>query len=507
MKTGTRIIADLYRDSVALMKISSTVSLLDGVSQASCIMATPANLELLHEAGLLRDNPGAQPNEVLIAIEADDEATVATALDAAEAALRAEPTVSATGDTQAEPARSLAMALDEHVGANLALVATPGPFATAEATKALNLGLNVMMFSDNVAIEDEIALKALADRNGLMVMGPDCGTAIVDGAPLGFANVVRRGNIGIVAASGTGLQQVSCLVHEAGAGVSQAIGTGGRDLDTRVAGRTTLRGIQALAEDPDTDVTVLISKPPAPEVAASVLELAAGSGKPVIACLLGFRPDATDAAGVTFAATLEDAARLAVSAAGNGAVPDTPQTVTGRRPGVGRRYLRALYSGGTFCYEALTMLGGRFDGVHSNTSYASTQTLNDPWSSSGHTILDLGDDLFTRGRPHPMIDHRLRNERLLAEAADRETAVILFDVVLGHGAHEDPLTAMTPSLSEIRDRHGDDGPVMLGFVCGTDADPQGLARQKAGLAELGVLLADNNAQAVRTAGTLLEDVR
>jgi len=507
MNMGTRIIADMYRDSVALMKISSAITLLDGVRQASCIMATAANLDLLREAGLIDGDPGARPNEVLIAVEAETDAALSTALDTAEAELRADPVVADGGDVTSEPLRSIEMALDANVEANFTLVATPGPFAAAEAFKSVQLGLNVMMFSDNVTIEDELALKTQADQAGLMVMGPDCGTAIIDGAPLGFANVVRRGTVGIVAASGTGLQQVSCLVDAAGCGVSQAIGTGGRDLDSRIGGITTRRAITLLGADPDTKVIVLISKPPAPDVATSVLEHAVATGKPVIACLLGHTPDEPGLAGVSFARTLEEAAQLAVVAAG--ATSGTPGgLIEGVLPGLNgeRRHLRALYSGGTFCYEALTMLGGTLDAVHSNTSSTGIQTLNDPWTSVGHTVLDLGDDLFTRGRPHPMIDHRLRNDRIAAEAQDPDTAVILFDVVLGHGSHEDPVAAMAPALSSVPGRDTG-GPVLLGFVCGTGGDPQGLARQRDAMADLGVLLADNNAQAVRTAAAILEGAK
>lgn len=504
MKLGTRIIADMYRDSVALMKISSAITGLDGVGQASCIMATPANLDLLREAGLIADDPGARPNEVLIAVEAETDAALNAALDAAEAELRADPVVANDGGVASEPLRSIEMALDANVDANFTLIATPGPFAAAEAFKAVHLGLNVMMFSDNVSIEDELALKTQADQSGLMVMGPDCGTAIIDGAPLGFANVVRRGAIGIVAASGTGLQQVSCLIDAAGCGVSQAIGTGGRDLDSRIGGITTMRAITSLGADPDTKVIVLISKPPAPDVARIVLEHAVATGKPVIACLLGHTPEGPGLSGVSFASTLEEAAQLAVTAAGATAA-QPGGLIDASLPGLNgdRRYLRALYSGGTFCYEALTMLGGTLDGVHSNTHSAGIQTLNDPWTSAAHTVLDLGDDLFTRGRPHPMIDHRLRNDRILSEAEDPDTAVILFDVVLGHGSHEDPGAAMAPTLSAVPSQKNG-GPVLLGFVCGTGGDPQGLARQREAMADLGVLLADNNAQAVRTAAAILE---
>jgi FdrA protein len=511
MNMGTRIIADMYRDSVALMKISSAISLLDGVRQASCIMATPANLDLLLEAGLIAGDPGARPNEVLIAVEAETDAALSAALDAAEAELRADPVVPVDGGIASEPLRSIEMALDANVDANFTLIATPGPFAAAEAFKSLRLGLNVMVFSDNVSVADERALKTLADQAGLMVMGPDCGTAIIDGAPLGFANVVRRGEIGIVAASGTGLQQVSCLIDASGCGISQAIGTGGRDLDSRIGGITTRRAITSLGADPDTKVIVLISKPPAPDVARAVLEHAVATGKPVVACLLGHTPEGSSLSSVSFARTLEEAAYLAVTASGasSGASAAAPGgLIEAPLPALSadRRYLRALYSGGTFCYEALTMLAGTLEDVHSNTSSAGTQTLNDPWTSTGHTVLDLGDDLFTRGRPHPMIDHRLRNDRIMAEAEDPETAVILFDVVLGHGAHEDPVAAMAPALSAVTAQKNG-GPVLLGFVCGTASDPQGFARQRDGLADLGVRLADNNAQAVRTAAAILEDAQ
>ncbi|MFT5182663.1 MAG: FdrA protein [Alphaproteobacteria bacterium] len=390
-------------------------------------------------------------------------------------------------------------------------MATPGPFAAAEASKALRLGLNAMVFSDNVAIEDEIELKEFAARAGLMVLGPDCGTAVIDGVPLGFANVVRRGNIGVVAASGTGLQQVICLVDGAGGGISQAIGTGGRDLDARVGGATMMQGIRALAADPDTSVIVLISKPPAPDVAAAVMELASATGKPIVACLLGADTSQFATGNIHPVATLEDAAAAALAlsrgeALSGGANPAALEALIAQAPQVAsdRKYLRGLYSGGTFCYEALSLLGGRLDSLRSNTSFPAASLINDPWHSEGHTVLDLGDDVFTRGRPHPMIDHRLRNERLIQEAADPETAVVLIDVVLGCGAHDDPAAAMAPALAEARQQNNGSAPALVGFVCGTEGDPQGLARQKAALSEAGVLLADSNAQAVRLATAIIE---
>jgi succinyl-CoA synthetase alpha subunit len=259
-------------------------------------------------------------------------------------------------------------------------------------------------------------------------------------------------------------------------------------------------------------VLVLISKPPAPEIAAAVMDLANACGKPVVVCLLGADPNQLASGNIHAAATLEDAAAAALAlsrgeAISGGADTSALEALIAQAPKVtnGRRYLRGLYSGGTFCYEALSLLGGRLESMRSNTSFPATSLINDPWHSEGHTVLDLGDDVFTRGRPHPMIDHRLRNERLIQEAADPETAVVLIDVVLGHGSHEDPTTAMAPALAEARQQIGGSGPALVGFVCGTEGDPQGLSRQRAALREAGVLLADNNAQAVRLAAAIVED--
>src|SRR4030095_10708603 len=145
------------------------------------------------------------------------------------------------------PLSSIALGLERAEDADIALISVPGDYAAAEALKALAQGLNVMLFFDNVAIADERAIKLYARARTLLVMGPDCGTAIVNGVPLGFANVVRRGDIGLVAASGTGLQEVTCRIHNLGGGISQAIGTGGRDLKDAGGGMPVLQGAAARA--------------------------------------------------------------------------------------------------------------------------------------------------------------------------------------------------------------------------------------------------------------------
>jgi FdrA protein len=509
MAHATKVISNFYRDSVALMQLSARLTALPGMREASAVMASPSNLALLREAGLLTAEVKAGANDLLIALEAHDEAALAAALAEAESSLTKQPTASGGGSgPRREPPRSLQMGRDLLPAANLALISTPGDYAAAEALKALHLGLNVMLFSDNVPIADEVMLKRYAQSHDLMVMGPDCGTAIIGGIPLGFANAVRRGSIGLVGASGTGLQHVSCLIDRLGAGISQAIGTGGHDLSRDVGGITMLQGLAALAADAATKTIVLISKPPAADIAARVLARASETGKPVVVNFLGADPASITASGVTAVKTLEDAAIAAVALA-NGRSREEEQTapllldLPSLAPG--QRYIRGLFSGGTLCYEATLLLAEAFPDVRSNTPVGAARALENVWQSTGHTLIDLGDDVFTRGRPHPMIDHRLRNERLLAEAQDPQTAVILLDVVLGYGAHPDPAGVIAPVVATaIANAAASDRVLsVVGFVCGTPADPQNLPRQEAQLREAGMLLARSNAEAARIAASIL----
>ena len=514
-----RIFSNMYRDSVALMRLSAELTERPGIVQVSAVMATPANLDLLAQAGLLDDRIDASPDQLLIVVEGEDATTIDTIMAAAEAALAAAPGASADdeGARESRP-RSLAMAAGTAADPTLALISTPGEYAGSEALKALRLGLNVMIFSDNVSLDDEIVIKKTAAESALLAMGPDCGTAIIDGVPLGFANDVRRGDIGIVGASGTGMQQVCCLIDRDGKGISQAIGTGGRDLHTAVGGITMSRGLAMLADDPDTKVIVLVSKPPDPDVANRLLADATAAGKPVVINFLGASADIgrTGNGKLHSAETLEDAAKIAIALSDGGRVAPREAPIDGeplrdalsaaRRLAPGQRFVRGLFSGGTLCYEAVMLLHEALAGVWSNTPRDEKFRLPDPWASNGHTIVDLGADEFTRGRPHPMIDHRLRNDRLIQEARDPETAVIQFDVVLGHGAHPDPAAAMIPALESARRAAEADGRdvVLIGSVCGTERDPQCLSDQANRFRAAGVVLAESNASAARLARAALE---
>jgi FdrA protein len=502
-----RIVHNTYRDSVSLMQLSARIAGLAGVRQAAVVMATEGNLALLREAGLLEGAVDASPSDLLAVAQGETEDALRAALDETERALTGAAAAGPRRGPQEIAPRSIRMALAARPEANLALISTPGEYAAAEALKALRLGLHVMLFSDNVSLADEVLLKREGEARGLLVMGPDCGTAIVAGVPLGFANAVRKGPIGVVGASGTGVQQVTSLIDQAGLGVSHALGTGGRDLKSEVGGATMLRAIDELAADAGTRVIVLVSKPPAREVAEKVLARARATGKLAIACFLGAAAADIEGGNVRAAATLEEAAAMALAAARGtqyaGSERHLPQ-FPAPRLAPGQRYVRGLYSGGTFCYEATLLLAQALQGVHSNTPVAGATALDDVWQSRGHTLVDLGDDEFTRGRPHPMIDHRLRNERIVREAGDPEVAVILLDVVLGYGAHPDPAAEMQAALRAARTaaRRGGREIAFVGFVCGTERDPQGYAGQVAALAESGVILAASNAQAARAAAAI-----
>jgi succinyl-CoA synthetase alpha subunit len=453
-------------------------------------MATPANLAVLAAAGMSEAAAaGPGPNDLVVAVTAGTGKEAAAALERASALLAANV---GPAEDEAATGKPAAQTIGEGVAAlpdaNLALVSTPGTYAAAEALKALKRGLNVFLFSDNVPIEDEVALKTLAGRKGLLVMGPDCGTAIVGGVPLGFANAVRRGPIGLAAASGTGLQQVSCLIDRFGSGVSHALGTGGRDLDERVGGRTMLAAIRLLLDDPGTRVLVLISKPPSRTVARAILDAVRGASKPVVVNFLGGDPAEARAAGAHPARTFEAAAAIATALAFAEPPPTqevgpdaTLLTATDRiaeRLAPGQSTVRGLFSGGSLAGEAKLLLKDLRHGAHD-------------------AVIDLGDDEYTVGRPHPMIDPRLRVEKILEAAADPEVAVVLLDVVLGYGSHVDPGGALAPAIREAEAvaRKAGRGLAVVASVCGTATDPQDLLRQEATLADAGVLLAPSNAQA------------
>ena len=502
MSIQHKIFSNMYQDSVSLMQLSAQISTLPGLTQASVIMGTPSNLQQLRDAGLGNDCK-ASPSDLVIAVNGTDEACEA-AFELALQRLTARPATDQGGGITAPPLSSLAMAKEALPEANMALISVPGEYAAAEAIKALQLGMHVMLFSDNVSLAQEKAIKTLARSKQLLVMGPDCGTAIINGLPLGFANVVRRGGIGVVGASGTGVQEVTCRIDQLGAGVSQALGTGGHDLHQEIGGISMLHGLEALIDDPATAVIVLISKPPAAEVAARILSKAEAAGKPVVVNFLGAPASEINRPNVTAATTLADAAGYAVALLQQQPLPAPAAQLTDadanqisklcRTLPATRTTIRGVFAGGTFCFESQLLCQQEGFFAASNTPVAGNTRLDDIWHSKGHTLVDLGDDDFTRGRPHPMIDPTLRNQRIQAELADPAVAVVLFDLVLGYGAAPDPAAELTAVIRHARNQGGD-VPLLIAHVCGTNSDPQNREQNIKALQDAGVLVASCNAQA------------
>lgn len=507
---------DSYHDSVLLMRISRELKALPGIQDAAVAMATPQNRALLSEAGYVSaEMDAAGPNDLIIAIRG--EGVDRAGIEGQIANLLKPP--GAEGEVEQRP-RSLTAALRTAPEANLAIVSVPGLYAAREARRAIERGLHVMLFSDNVSVEDEVSLKSEAVRRGLLMMGPDCGTAILNGKPLAFANVVRRGPIGVVGASGTGIQEVTCCIHRLGGGITHAIGTGGRDLSDKVGGLMTLMGIEALAADPATSVIVVISKPPSPTVAAKVTEALRRTGKPGVVHFVGV--SATDSArsdttgkDIVYADSLASTARTACRLAGLSVPTESPDSACVEPAAKLAARLRAdtklrgLFCGGTTGQEALALLTRGGLEVRSNLHKNGPLRIEGREQVSGHAVLDLGDDVFTVGRPHPMIEPSLRNERLQQEMTDPDVGILLFDCVLGYGSHEDPAGVLAEGVKAAQPvaRDRGTGLIAIASITGTDLDPQGYSGQYRKLEGAGITVAESNRDAAMLAAAVVKNLQ
>jgi FdrA protein len=506
---------DAYYDSVFLMLTAKAVKQIPGVQEVFILMGTEANLELLKSIGL--STPEAQnatPNDLVIAVEAQTDALVEQAFQTAREALhKRQRQVAEEGDYRPV---AFETALKMMPGANLIVISVPGIYAAREAGRALDHGLHVMLFSDNVSLEDEIQLKKQAWEQGLLMMGPDCGTAIINGIPLCFANVVRQGGIGIAAASGSGLQEVCCHIHSLGGGISQALGTGGRDLQTQVGGTMMLMGIEALKHDSETKVIVVISKPPAVEVAQKVAAKLEETQKPCVIHFIGQTPG-DHSEQLRYAADLEETAGMAVAFSKGERYPgrilslsesslhETVERET-HRMSRNQRYLRGLYTGGSLADESMILFDREGLEVFSNVQTKSERFLPNPHVSQKHSIVDLGEDLFTAGRPHPMIDPSIREERLFKEMEDPEVALLLMDFVLGYGAHEDPCGAMLGALAQAKQKAEARGGyiAIVASIVGTEGDFQDLKEQRKKLESAGCVVMPSNYQAAMLAMKIIK---
>lgn len=504
------VIKNRFYDSVLLMQIANDIKSHFGFEKVSVMMGTVPNKDLMTETEVLCDEGrAAGANDVIVAFASDDGADFAGALEFLNGLLEKRDVKLDTGGVNVSYP-TVDAAFKAHDDANIVFISLPGPFVRYEAQKAVKLGLNVMIFSDNVSLEDEIALKREALKKNVMVMGPDCGTTIVKGVALGFANVIQAGDVGIAGASGTGIQELTVLLSDKGIGITHALGTGGRDVTAPVGGITILQAIKALEEDEATKIVAVISKPPCDEVVRRMLDELEKGGKPAVVCFMRDGEVPKDYANIRFAATIED--EVGILEEMKTGVPYRKSLFSEDFESVARRareaasrlapeqkYIRGLYSGGTLCDEALIILRHALGDVWSNTSLYPDRRLENARIAKEHSLVDMGDDEFTRGMPHPMIDFTLRKERLAEECRKKDVGVILLDVVLGYGSHMNPAKELAEVIVRERAAANAEGRdfVVCAYICGSEGDPQNRDRQKRLLEEAGVILMPSNAQAAR----------
>ena len=512
-----------YFDSVFLMQVAKRIAGQPGFRDASAVLGTEANKKLLAELGYGSGQGGelaaAGPNDLVLALEGDAAAVGAVASDP-DLWLSRVPASSPEKDTGTPEPRSLPEAVALRPDCSVAVVSVPGEYAAREARLALREGLNVFLFSSNVSVQDELALKTEAKERGLIVMGPDCGTAFISGAGIGFANAVRRGPIGIIGSTGTGMQEFSSLVHQAGSGISHGIGTGSRDLSDAIGGISTMSAIDALESDQGTKVITILSKPPGAAATARLVDRFQRCSKPVVVCLLGSGA-VQSTRNLRSAATIDAAVGAALEAAGAGAPADllgesepvgemALAQISKMRPG--QLYVRGLFAGGTFCYQSQAIFHKAGIIVHSNSPLPGMLELADPRESRENSLVDMGAEMFVEGRPHPMIDATLRRQRLAQEGNDPAVAVILLDFILGAISSQNPVGDLLEAIRGVQDaaRRRGGHLCVTASVCGTDEDAQGLQSQISALVDAGVCVFSSNARAAsfcREASLLLAQRR
>jgi succinyl-CoA synthetase alpha subunit len=494
------ILKGRYYDSITLMSVAKELRNLEGVEEILIVMGTQQNKLILKSLDMyINEFDEARDNELLIAVKTSNEKLCDEVISKAQDLLST---------------RSLDSALKILPNSNIALISVPGQFAAYEAMNALRKGLHVMIFSDNVPFEKAYEIKKYGREKGLLVMGPGCGTAIINGAPLGFANVINRGDIGIVSSGGTGLQEVCCIITNMGGGISQAIGTGGDDVKKHFEGMSFITGLEALIEDNDTKVIVLISKPPDLEVLEKIGEVIKKSKKPIIGAFLGVEKEIIKNYGAIPAQNLEEAALLAISYSKGipwsfflEKIKETENMLMEKAKIVSKtftdeqKFFRGLFQGGTLAYENQVILKNFVKTLYSNVPLKSNIKLENPWFSKEHTVIDFGDEFFTVGRLHPQLNYELRNQRILSEARDKSVAIIYLDIVIGFGTNPDPKSELLPVLLEIKKTSN---VLIIITITGTDKDPQNKKDLIESFKNLGIEVFERNATASKFAGYILK---
>lgn len=509
----SKVVPRAYHDSVRLMQVSKELSNLDSVERTFVAMGTGSNKRVLEQIGLLTDAvKDAGANDLIFVVEAKSKVIGENALAKAEIVLSEGGKKTVKNNKERLP-QSFGQAYKVFQDANMLFVSVPGAYAGLEAAKALNMNMNVMLFSDNVSLKDELRLKKIAKKKGLLLMGPGCGTAIINGIALGFANVLDRGPVGVVGASGTGTQEFTTLLDRMGVGVSQVIGVGGRDLTDTIGGIMMKQGINMLASDPSTELIVLISKPPSINVIPKIMEEALVIGKPVVVNFLGYKPS-QKFENFYFTETIEDTAEAVLSIINKSTDPFLVTKTTAllemaynerARFSKNQKYIRGLFSGGSLCDEAIDVFRRYSLEIYSNVETSKKWTLKNSQISKEHSCIDMGEEEFTKSRPHPMIDLSLRQERIKREANDPSVAVILIDVVIGYGSHDSPASGLAETIQKAKENAIDNNRYLsvVAHVCGSHNDHQGLKIQEEYLRNAGALVLPTNAQAAKVAAAIV----
>lgn len=504
MASGFVIRRNQYFDSLFLMGVNKKLMDEKGVLQTAVLMGSAANKKLL--ADIAVEDPqidAAQPNDLIVAVSAETQSIVDTLLAKLDSYLIVTEKVQSASEV-----KTFEAALEKKPDANLAVISVPGEYAAREAFKALRAGLNVFLFSDNVSIEDELELKTYATQHGLLVMGPDCGTSIIGGKGIGFANAVRSGSVSVIGAAGTGLQEFTAQIHNAGQGIRHAIGTGSRDLSDAIGGMTTLTALQALKQDPETKVIVFVSKPPSEKTLKALMGQVQKVEKPVVGCFLGIRQElVVQGADFTQASTIDDAVHetlLKLKTADMRQLTTADQLTRMAREvrshfSTEQRYLRGIFAGGTFTYQAQQILQQAGVKVYSNAPLDKQYRLEHPDHSRENTIVDMGDEFYMQGKPHPMIDGTMRRLRILSEGQDPHVAILFLDIILGYNSSKDPAGELADALVEVKSQSKKRGGhlCVVASVCGTNKDPQDLGLQVEILHNTGALVFESSALASR----------
>ncbi len=510
MISGYKIRKNQYFDSVFLMGINKKLSENPGVNQTAVLMGTEKNKELLLDIGIKNDEIiAAGANDLIVAVTAETQSIVDGLLADLDKILNAD-----AGETAGQKWSSFEEGLEYQSDSNLVVISIPGEFVYREAMKALEAGLHVFIFSSNVPLEEEKKLKEFAAGKNLLVMGPDCGTSLISGKGIGFANAVRKGSIGVIGASGTGLQEFTCQIHNAGLGISQAIGTGTNDVSDQIGGITSFLAVEALEADPETKLITFISKPPGKNFQGALIKRLNECSKPAVCCFLGSETNSNQGGKIKFAGTIDEAVAWAQHITAGDPEPVEPGLTEEELSWVDaeiekfipeQRYLRGVFAGGTYCYQSQHVLQNMGVEVFSNAPLEADYKLEDPDQSRASTIVDMGDEHYTQGKPHPMIDGTLRKERILNESSDPQIAVLFLDFILGYNASADPAGELLDAINQAQQSFQARGAhlTVVASICGTEDDSQDLNLQTQLLRDQKVIVFQSNSRAAVFCATLL----